>query len=401
MTSNAEGRLIGNTQNRIPELDGLRGTAILLVVVMHYFYFYPAQNHHPHGLLPRLYVMFERCIAIGWSGVDLFFVLSGFLIGGILLDAKSSTSYFKVFYLRRFFRIIPIYYLWIGIYILIAAVLVTLGRPLALLGEPKKWFEIASQFVFLQNFGFIQYSGLGEAWLLATWSLAVEEQFYLLAPFIVRSFSSRVLFRLLIFVLILAPILRLLFHYLPFHSLSIDPGYALMPCRADSLAMGMLVAMLWRNQPARRWLEANSAVLYGMFALFLFGGLFLNFYSPSHDALFTQLFGFSWLAVFFSLTLILALLKPAGPIASLARMRWLREFGRISYCLYLIHLAVNHLCYSLLLGDSHRTSDWRVLAIPVLAIGVSFLIAHLSWIFIEYPLQQRGHVFKYQFPSSS
>ena len=86
-----------SSPGRILELDGIRGVAILLVVVMHYFYFYPAADHHPHGLLRNLYVIFEKSIAIGWSGVDLFFVLSGFLIGGILLDVRSSRSYFSTF----------------------------------------------------------------------------------------------------------------------------------------------------------------------------------------------------------------------------------------------------------------------------------------------------------------
>src|SRR5260370_30559316 len=95
---------------RIPELDGLRGLAILLVLVFHYI--------SQEGVLPsgsfgdRL----QRLVIMGWTGVDLFFVLSGFLIGGILMDVRGSPSYFKTFYIRRFFRIVPIYYLWIILY---------------------------------------------------------------------------------------------------------------------------------------------------------------------------------------------------------------------------------------------------------------------------------------------
>ena len=79
----------GERAGRIPELDGLRGIAILSVMVWHYFYFHPASDHHPVGWAREAYVHFERFLGLGWSGVDLFFVLSGFLIGGILLNARS------------------------------------------------------------------------------------------------------------------------------------------------------------------------------------------------------------------------------------------------------------------------------------------------------------------------
>jgi peptidoglycan/LPS O-acetylase OafA/YrhL len=93
-------------QPRIPELDGLRGFAILQVISVHYFY-------NPDANLPAGLHFLQRLFALGWTGVDLFFVLSGFLIGGILLDARDSPNYFKTFYIRRFFRIAPLYYFWL------------------------------------------------------------------------------------------------------------------------------------------------------------------------------------------------------------------------------------------------------------------------------------------------
>jgi peptidoglycan/LPS O-acetylase OafA/YrhL len=87
---------------RVPELDGIRGLAILLVIFWHYV-------SAPGALMPNdtLGGILFRVGALTWSGVDLFFVLSGFLIGGILIDAKASPSYFKTFYVRRTFRILP------------------------------------------------------------------------------------------------------------------------------------------------------------------------------------------------------------------------------------------------------------------------------------------------------
>jgi peptidoglycan/LPS O-acetylase OafA/YrhL len=383
-----------SADGRILALDGLRGAAILLVVVWHYFYFYPDPNHHPTALLPKLYVYFERCIAAGWSGVDLFFVLSGFLIGGILLEVRTSPSYFGTFYLRRFFRIIPVYYAWIALYILLFLGF-AFARHADTLGEPKIWYEVGAQFVFFQNLGFVHYSGVGSAWFTATWSLAVEEQFYLVAPVIVRWLTSRVLFWLLILVVLLAPLLRVLVHYYLPTTTSLDPAYILMPCRADSLAIGMLVAFLWRKPQSHKWLEDHRRILYRLFGVFLTGVLVLGTYWPSSGSIAMQSVGYSWLAIFFALLLLLTLVNPAGHIASLASMRALRELGNVSYCLYIIHQAVNLLCHAILQPAQVSQSDWRVVAVAIVACVVSYLIAKLSFVYFEQPLLHRGHRFKY------
>jgi peptidoglycan/LPS O-acetylase OafA/YrhL len=384
----------GATQGRILALDGLRGAAILLVVVWHYFYFYPGPNHHPTALLPKLYVYFERCIAAGWCGVDLFFVLSGFLIGGILLEVRTSPSYFRTFYLRRFFRIIPVYYVWIALYVLLLLGF-AFARHADSLGEPKIWYEIGAQFVFFQNLGFIHYSGVGGAWFTATWSLAVEEQFYLVAPVIVRWLSPRVLFWLLIVVVLLAPLLRVLVYYYPPPTTGLDPAYILMPCRADSLAIGMLVAFLWRRPRSHEWLEDHRRILYRLFGLFLSGAVVLGTYWPSSRSIAMQSVGFSWLAIFFALLLLLTLVNPVGRIASLVNMRWLRELGNVSYCLYIIHQAVNLFCHAILQPAQVSQSDWRVIAVPMIACVVAYFIAKLSFTYFEQPLLRRGHTFKY------
>src|SRR3984893_13519432 len=130
-------------QPRIPELDGLRGFAILLVVSIHYFY-------DPGANLPKSLHYLQSLFALGWTGVDLFFVLSGFLIGGILLEVRTSSNYFKTFYIRRFFRIVPLYYLWL--FCLIA--LVSLGGPFfqssSPSGQPGIDWQIWAHFLFLQ-----------------------------------------------------------------------------------------------------------------------------------------------------------------------------------------------------------------------------------------------------------
>lgn len=96
-----------STSGRIAQLDSLRGIAILPVISLHYL------NDASHGSFGSVLYRFGSTFRLGWTGVDLFFVLSGFLVGGILLDASEARNYFRTFYIRRFYRILPIYYLWV------------------------------------------------------------------------------------------------------------------------------------------------------------------------------------------------------------------------------------------------------------------------------------------------
>jgi peptidoglycan/LPS O-acetylase OafA/YrhL len=144
--------------SRIAELDGLRGIAILSVVLMHYFY-------NPDPNLKGPIHQIQRIFALGWSGVDLFFVLSGFLIGGILMDQRRSPSYFKTFYLRRAFRILPVYYLWICLFIAFVLVGGPLLRAHTHSGQlPALNFDIYQHFLFLQNLWEVNYTTLAYWW---------------------------------------------------------------------------------------------------------------------------------------------------------------------------------------------------------------------------------------------
>jgi len=218
-------------KQRIPELDGLRGLAILLVLVFHY----TAQEGvlAPDTLTGRL----QRLFIMGWTGVDLFFVLSGFLIGGILLDARNSPCYFKTFYCRRFFRIIPIYYLWIVLYVVLIAVAGNTIMRLSNSGvRPPLGPGIGSYFLFLQNLVSLPLFGLAGAWFGHLWSLAVEEQFYLAAPLVVRFTDVRYLKWILGGLVMCVPLLRM-FLLRVLHV--VDSQVAVLVfCRADALAIG-------------------------------------------------------------------------------------------------------------------------------------------------------------------
>ena len=375
---------------RIPELDGLRGTAIFLVLVYHYLE--QQGSIAITGITPYL----QRAVLMGWSGVDLFFVLSGFLIGGILLDARVSTSYFRTFYLRRFFRIIPLYYLWIVGYLILVGV-----AGVALRARSNSGIAMASgssiylHFLFLQNLTMVSFTGLAGAWFSHLWSLAVEEQFYLLSPLVVRVLSKRHLTMFLVAVIAGSPLLRI-FLLRVVHT---NPWLVsvLMVCRADSLAVGMLAAVLWRTDEFRAWISVRTGLLYSVFALLFGGTLALWKWAPNSVTWGMESIGFTWLALFYVVILLLAIARPGDPIARVARMRWLRELGRVSYCMYIIHLVVNVTLHSLLRRASPATTDWRSAGVTLLAALTTYGIAWFSWTCFEGPLLRVGHAFKYQF----
>src|SRR5260370_10622164 len=164
---------------RVPELDGVRGIAIAMVLAHHYFLL-PIRA--PLATLPSY---FQAAGRLAWSGVDLFFVLSGFLLGGILLGACESSNYFRVFYVRRFLRIVPIYFICLS-----AGVLLTFFFYRGLAPRLSWMFErpitLTPYFVFLQNLWMAKRTTYGMFGLGVTWSLAIEEQFYLTLPLLIR-----------------------------------------------------------------------------------------------------------------------------------------------------------------------------------------------------------------------
>ena len=235
-------------RDRSEALDAVRGIAIALVVGYHYW---PA-------LVPG-----------GSVGVDLFFVLSGFLIGGILLDNKGAEDYFATFYWRRFFRILPLYWLFLS---------VMPASPVM----PVWWF-----LPFAQNFGWIAHGvfPIREPHTV-TWSLAFEEQFYLLLPTMVASLSTRWLIRVLWACVIAAPLWR--YGWAQSHPFA---ARLLLPCRLDSLMGGALVACFMRGhaRSALIWttlacaapcldlalhsLTGNGELMYSVIAFLFAGGL--------------------------------------------------------------------------------------------------------------------------------
>jgi peptidoglycan/LPS O-acetylase OafA/YrhL len=370
---------------RIPELDGLRGLAISLVILSHYI---GSAEHAPLGYWTHRVL---SALSVGWSGVDLFFILSGFLIGGILLDARDGPRYFRPFYMRRVFRILPVYYLWTLLYA--ALVLGALWHPPGNFpAAPRELLQVPIHLLFLQNmqFGMAPFPWL---WFAVTWSLAVEEQFYLVAPPLIRFLSPRNLLIVLAMTICLAPLLRFMVYqyWLP----RTIGAVFFMPCRADALASGMLLALAWRKDWFRALLVKYRRQLQHAL-LFLFLGVGALLWWLAHPLnIVTATVGFSWMAMFYGCLLVVVLSHTQGWLAGIMRWSVLRFLGMVSYCIYMIHFAFNFLAHKLLLHAPPQVYNARGVGVSLLALGLTLAVAAFSWRYFEQPLIRRGHSYAY------
>jgi peptidoglycan/LPS O-acetylase OafA/YrhL len=377
------------SSKRIPELDGLRGFAILLVLLGH---FLGATIAVPPD---SIWVYVPISLRLTWSGVDLFFVLSGFLIGGILLDHREATNYYKVFYLRRACRIFPVYYLML----LVFYVMIALGGSRISSWLFDKPLPALAYLTFTQNVWsvwFVAHFGFPAYWPGVGWSLAVEEQFYVIISTAVRKWA-RVLPRILIGVIILAPLLRAYCFY-NFSQGSLI-NYLVLPMRSDALLLGVLAAYALRNDRAREWILSHSKALFGALAI-LGGGLaLLNAWRQELTLIGTSamsIIGYSWIGMFYVCLLLLVVTQTQRALARLFRNGALRWLGEISYGLYLIHIPVLGLFHAVVYGRAPLVTNSRELLVTLGALITSLALAVISWKFLERPIINWGRSFEYK-----
>jgi peptidoglycan/LPS O-acetylase OafA/YrhL len=309
-------------RSQMPVLDGIRGLAIL-VVVAHRFDVLP----DPVSLPARALSAF---LESGWIGVQLFFVLSGFLITGILLDTRGQRGYYRSFLMRRVLRIFPIYYLVLfGAFV--AAPLV-LGHPIA--GHQHQlWL-----WLYISNL--VEPFGMAVAAFPHFWSLAVEEQFYLVWPFVVGWTRTRTLVIVCAGVIAVAFVSRIVVRALGNDG---EAAYFLTFCRFDALALGALAALGVRTPSVVEWLARHQkAIGWGTLALLVAGGAGTHRYQ--RIGLWSQIFGYSILAWASAVLIVLGVLQQVsgGWLARVLSFAPLRSLGKYSYAMYIFH-ALLHL----------------------------------------------------------
>lgn len=356
-------------EGHFPPLDGLRGIAILLVIVFH-SWFRPTLGNLHHSV--------SFVVGVGWSGVELFFVLSGFLITGILLDARGSDRYFRNFFARRVLRIFPLYYGVLAVYFAVTAL--PWGWAGHMLGEAagqQLWYVL-----FVSNYSMASKGALPQG-LDVTWSLAVEEQFYLIWPAVVWLVPQRWLLRLSVTLTLLSFACRV-----GQIGVGVHPGiiYLLTTSHFGAISLGAAVAVRQRDAGgihklvpwAKGLLIAIPLVLFPLGAHAQNAGMYWSIQDPWMVTV-----GLLLMQLFFAAALVMVLgSRKSLNTTSLLRSRILRAFGRWSYGMYLFHPFVVLGVNSLIHHRAPRGSSW-VLPEQLLAtatvIGASTALAALSW----------------------
>ena len=365
---------------RIKELDGLRGIAILLVLLCHSTF-----ELHPSSTVLSYLTSAGR---LSWSGVDLFFVLSGFLIGGILLDARHSSRYYSTFYIRRAFRILPLYAVLLFLF-LFRFVRPGIGGLGAFSANQIPWFAYV---IFGQNLWMAGLGTFGVGTMAATWSLAVEEQFYLTAPLIVRRFTKKRLALTLLAIIATAPVVRIVLYC--FGSTGSFADYVLMPCRADALGVGALIALITRHPPSFALLLENGEALKKIASALLATLVILTPWGLAFSGTMVTI-GYSCLAAFYGALLLVVLTRSSRFLCQILCKESLMKLGTLAYFTYLFHLPFMEMARRLLVHKLGYSSDLIRFAGGWLGIGATLLCAALSWRFYETPLLRKARSYTY------
>jgi len=368
LSTTASAQLKSRVDARVPALDGLRGLATLMVVFSHFF------GEVDHGI---------TAFMVGWIAVTIFFTLSGYLVGKLILERKHSTNFFTVFYVRRICRTVPSYML----------VTLMVYAMFAMVNPPKVWmqfeagFPLWSYLTFTQNFLMAFSNEVGPHWLGPLWTLALEEHFYLLGPALLVFTPKRWIVPVLITIAIAA---------IGFREAAITTAprtmiaLLLLPSRMDTLIMGILAAVLVTRSNTDwtkidRWLRIIPLVSFVLtFTLRVIDEHLMLVFSP-------------FILGFGSAAFILMLLRGL-PEAARFNSKFLIFFADTSYAIYLTHLSVLASMHGLFLGTAPDIQTVPQIAVTIAALPVTVVVGWLLTRLVEIPITAYGRSWKWREP---
>jgi len=353
---------------RIPALDGVRGLMLLFVLISHFFAEIP--NGYP-------------ALGLGWFAVNMFFVLSGFLIGRLIIEKKDYENFAVVFAMRRLCRTVPSYI----ISVLLIFALLWVFRA-------KSWthfdtaFPLWSYLTFSQNIFMGATGGVGAYWASPTWTLALEEQLYMLLPFVFLFAPRRLWLPILINVAILAVAIRAAI----FTTGVVSPtwGLVMLPARGDVLVAGVIAAIVFKD--GRLDLSRYDYALRCAPIVLLLMTTLITLVDPVERRLFNIFAPLLVSAAFASL--LLAIVRGA-PEGKRFEGKVLRFFGDNSYCIYLTHLMVLGLMHGLILDAKPQLGALSPWLVTIAALPAAVGLGRLMTALIEAPLTAYGRTWKW------
>lgn len=379
-------------EERVNELDGMRGIATILVISYHIF-------KRGDYFTTNAILHFATSLTLyGWYALDTFFVLSGFLITGILLRTRDEKHYFKNFYVRRSLRVFPLYYFVLALILFLMPNL----DPDYVAEIPK---SLPYYLFYQQNWFHFMTSVKGTEYLSVTWSLAIEEQFYLLFPFLVFYTRKETLAKIAGAIIAVSILARILSVFLWTDVAQMTNFYFYNTfTRFEEISFGILIAIAftypeWKAKLTKIAMPVFLITYPTLLIAEVITSRNIGIPHPAYGNVPLTVIGYTLASVFASaLIVVLTTHDKTAFIRRFFRNKILVFFGDHSYSIYLFHMPVGLTLLDFMWRSGYR--GWQFYFIYIgLTIGITILISTLTWNFLEKPMLNLKKYFDYKEPA--
>jgi len=374
------------TSKHIPVLDGVRAYAVLLVCLVHFFQVDETGLYEANKYLGIFLFKFSQ---IGLRGVELFFLLSGFLITGILIESKNSPKYFTTFYARRFIRIFPLYYFVLAVSFFVLPNLLPIDKAGVEVIDNQFWLwayisNLSHFFSFEAWDASLNFPSFGHFW-----SLSVEEHFYVFWPLLISFANKKWLPRIMWFIVGVSAF-SVLFVYFTNDLIPILK-WSTIRC-AGVLSLGGIIAYYSKDRVIFEKFIALSRKM-----ILPFGILFIIVNYIPRQYIFHEVLTF-FLSVFFFFCLIILTISHNRLSNRVFNHKYLFFIGKISYGIYIYHGMLRPYFKEYIYENLHIYVQNGIIAstlYTIICTAISILIAWISWQLIEQPILKLKKYFKY------